>query len=431
LLPAVLADCKGPLDELVGRLERRAPDDALGPGGVPLLRRDLARLEHLTDLFGLVLQQRTKVTFADTLDALDQAAQDCLVPYLVHARRLDVPFTAARALVVVDPAGAEHAPPLETPDLAIAVVDESALERPAAWSEIAAQVALAWIRGVPRLASQLVAHLGLHEARSSAAQFSATGRLTIAALTALWLQRLAADAMATIQLGPAFAAGLERSLKGLGDIEQALSTRLGQGFRLGPPPLHLRMYVACVTMDRLGLEDEAARRWERWKKQVGDPEALVLTSDRFPPLTVPLDRTYGYVAGVIEAVISQPMVPLGGYPLGQIPGLSYDGAEAQKVERAAARLAGGEPVGEAPRTVLAAAALAVESSAQFESRVRKATLASLGGELEDLPYGARPRLVAGPHARDLRSLLAAPGFLPRAIAISAAFAPTRGGRRPK
>jgi len=333
--------------------------------------------------------------------------------------------------VLVDPAGDERAPALETPDLAIAVIDERALERPAAWSEIASQVALSWIRGVPRLAPQLVAQLGLPEARSSAAQFSATGRLTITALVALWVPQLAADALATIQLGPAFAAGLERSLKSLGGESQALATGLGRGFSLGPPPLHLRMYVACVTLDRLGREDEASRRWERWKKQVGDPEAVVLTSDRFPPLTVPLDRTYGHIAGTIEAVLSQPMVSLGGYPLGQIPGLALDGAGAQQVERAAARLAGGQPVGDAPRTVLAASALAVDSSAQFESRVLTAALASLGGKVADRALGAPRRLAALAGGRDLRSLLASPGFLPRAIAISAAIAPTRGGRRPR
>jgi hypothetical protein len=292
-------------------------------------------------------------------------------------------------------------------------------------------VALVWIRGVPRLTSQLVSHLALPEARSSAAQFSATGRLTIAALVALWLPRLAADAMATIQLGPAFAAGLESSLPLQGGPEQALESELGRGFSLGPPPLHLRIYVACVTLDRLGREEEAARRWEQWKKRVGDPDAVVLTSDRFPPLTVPLDRTYGHVAGVIEAVISQPMVSLGGYPLGQIPGLACDGTVAQQVERTAASLTAGEPVGEAPRTVLAAAAQAVEASAHAETRIRRAALTSLSGEPEELPYAARPRPVSASGRPDLGSLLKSPGFLPRAIAISAAFSPTRGGRRPR
>jgi hypothetical protein len=430
LLTTVRSDCIEPLDALIARLERRDPSDTLAPGGIVRLQHEVVRLERLVELFDLVLAQRVDITQAQVLDLLDQAAQDCLVPYLVHARRLEVPFSANRALVVIDPAGDEQAPPLETPELAIAAIDEAALERPAMWTDIASRVALAWIRGVPGLQQRLTAELGLPDARSSSAQFAATGRLTINALISIWLPQIAADTAATIQLGPGFAAGLEQAFGAVGGREGALTCRFGRRFGEGPPPLHLRMYVACVALDRLGYEEQAAERWARWKKAVDEPEAVVLASQRHPAITVPLDRTYGLVAGIVEAVIGSPMPILGGYPLGQIPDLAADARAAARTAEAAERLASGSPVGDSPRTVLGAAALAVESSAQAELRIRKAALESLGGEADILPASARVRSGrAGPG--DLPSLLRSPGFVARAFAISAAFAPTRGGRRPR
>lgn len=426
LLPAVRDDLKAPLDTIIERLGAR--DRVLGPGEHQRLERDVARLEHLADLLGLVLAQRIKVDRAAVLNALDGAAQDCLVPYLIHARRLEIPFQASRALVVIDPAGDEAAPPLETPEMAVVVVDESALDRPAAWSDLASQVALAWIRNVPGLAPQLTAELGLPEARSSSAQFAATGRLTIAALTALWLPRLAADSMATIQLGPAFTAGLTQSLKRSGGPEAALVGRIGRGFVVGSPPLHLRVYVSCVTLDRLGADDEASARWESWKKVVGEPETVGLASDRYPTLGIPLDRTYGYLAGVVEGVVTRPMGSLGGYPLGQIPSVMYDAETAKRTRAAASSLAGGEPVIEPPRTVLAAAALAAESAAQSESRIRRVALESLG----DLVVAEAPRRRGGSAVgspASLRAALGDPEFITRAVVVSAAFTRARGGRQ--
>jgi hypothetical protein len=426
LLPAIRDDCKAPLEVLVTRLEAR--DRPLGAGEFQRLERDLVRLERLVGIFGLVLDQRTKVARASLLHVLDGAAQDCLLPYLVHARRLELSFQASRAVVVIDPAGDEAAPALDADDLVAAVLDESALDRPGSWSEIASQVALGWIRSIPGLAGQLAADLGLPEARSSSAQFAATGRLTIAALTAMWLPRLAADVQAALQLGSAFAAGLASTLKRIGGPEQAVRSRIGRGFQLGPTPLHLRVYVACVTLDRMGLEDEASARWEKWKKDAGEPETVVLESDRFPPLSIPLDRAYGYVAGVVEGVVTRPMSPLGGYPLGQIPGVRLDLDTARRARASAGALAAGESVVEPPRTVLAAAALAEEAAPQSESRIRRAALDSLGDVgLEDLVAARRGRAHAA-RPGDLRGMLSDPGFYARAVAVSAALARTRGGR---
>jgi len=426
LLPAIRDDCKAPIEGLVARLEAR--DRPLAAGELHQLERGLVRLERLVDLFDLVLEQRTKVARASLLHVLDGAAQDCLLPYLVHARRLEVPFQASRAVVVIDPTGEVAAPPLEADDLVTAVIDENALDRPGGWSEIASQIGLGWVRGIPDLASNLANGLGLPEARSSSAQFAATGRLTIAALTSMWLPRLAGDTLATLQLGPAFAAGLADSLAWRGGPEQAVRSRIERGFRLGPPPLHLRMYVACVTMDRMGYEDQASERWERWKKAAGEPETFVLESDRFPPLNIPLERTYGYMAGAVEGVTTRPMSVLGGYPLGEIPGVRYDPETARRAEAGARSLAAGEPVVEPPRTILSAAAMAAESSAHSEARIRKAAIDSLGDVGADGARAVQRGRVAPTGATDFRSMLGDPGFFPRAIAVSAAFSRTRRGR---
>jgi len=426
LLPAIRDDCKAPVEALIERLEAR--DRPLAAGEFRLLERDLGRLEHLVDLFGFVLEQRTKVTLAPLLHVLDGAAQDCLLPYLVHARRLEIPFQAARAMVVIEPTDDAAAPPLEADDLVAAVMSESALDRPGGWSEIASQVALGWVHGIPDLAPTLANGLGLPEARSSSAQFAATGRLTIAALTSMWLPHLAADTLATLQLGPAFAAGLAESLMSTGGPDQAVQSRIERGFRLGPPPLHLRMYVACVTLDRMGREEDATARWERWKMAAGEPESFVLRSDRFPPLNIPLERTYGYVAGVVEGVTTRPMSVLGGYPLGQISGVLYDPETSRRVEAAAISLAAGEPVVEPPRTILAAAAMAAEEAAHSEARIRKAAIDSLSDVGADGVRVVRRGRAAAAGPIDFRAMLADAGFFARAVAVSAAFARTRGGR---
>lgn len=426
LLPVIRDDCAEPLDVIASRLADRG--QPLGPGEYQRLEPELARLTRLAGLLGLVLDQRTKVARASLLHLLDGAAQDCLLPYLVHARRLDVPFRAARAVVLIDPAGEVAAPSLAADDLAAAVIEEDALDRPAGWSELASQVALAWVRGVPGLTPRLASELGLPEARSAAAQFQATGRLTIAGLVSMWLPHLAADALASLQLGPAFAAGLAQSLAWTGGPERALECRVGRGFGLGPPPLHLRMYTTCVTLDRLGLEQEASARWERWKKQLGEPAAVVLASDRFPPVSVPLDRAYGYVAGAIEGVMTRPLTPLGGYPLARIPDVALDPETTRAVEAAARSLAAGEPVVEPPRTVLAAAALAADVAPYSESRIRRVALASLGDVGADVAHDPRSsrRAVAG--RTNPREMLRDPAFFVRAVAIAAELSRVRGGR---
>jgi hypothetical protein len=284
------------------------------------------------------------------------------------------------------------------------------------------------VRGVPELVTSLANGLGLPEARSSAAQFAATGRLTIAALTSMWLPQLAADTLATLQLGSAFAAGLAQSLEQKGGPEGARRSRIERGFRLGPPPLHLRMYVACVALDRMGLEDEASQRWERWKKAAGEPETIVLESDRFPPLNIPLERTYGYLAGAVEGVATRPMSALGGYPLGQIPSVAIDAETSSRAAAAARSLADGKPVVEPPRTILAAAALAVESAAHSEARIRRAALSSLGDvDIDGARVVRRGRAIGG-GPTDLRAMLGDAGFFARAVAVSAAFSRVRGGR---
>ncbi|MFO8074334.1 MAG: hypothetical protein R6V85_20925 [Polyangia bacterium] len=423
LMPTILSRGIEPAAELTRRLEAGS---ALDWDDLLRIENQLGRLEEDVERIQRALEQRTGAVNSDLLELLDLVAQDCLNPYSIHARRLEIAEIPTRAAVLITPA--ESAPESIDPSLATVAIEERELDAAGSWTRIAGRVARAVLQARPEAIRELRAASGLPDPASADALFSSTGRLTVSALAAAWLPVLAADALATVQLGEAYAAGLQPPVGRSRERDEA--SRIAIGSRLGSaaPPLHVRMYIVCRSLESTGLAEEAAQRWERWVSSLDDAERMEIAGHGFSPIPLDADRVLSAVAPIVEAVFDHPVRALGHYPPARIVGLALGSNEAERMRESAMILAEGRAVPADPRIAIGAAALAVESSSSLESRVRGAALRSLEGEdLDDPSARAEQHAALG----DFASLRRGGGeTFARAVTLAAALAPMRGGRRP-
>ncbi len=423
LMPTILARGIEPASELERRLETGS---ALDWDDLLRIENQLSRLEEDVERIRRALEQRTGAVDSDLLELLDLVAQDCLNPYSIHARRLEIAEIPTRAAVLTTPSGSP--PERIDPSLATVAVGQNELDAAGTWTRISGRVAREVLEARPAAIRELLAASELPDPASADALFSSTGRLTVSALAAVWLPTLAADALATVQLGEAYAAGLQPPVGRSHEREAA--SRIAIGSRLGSaaPPLHVRMYIVCRSLESAGLDEEAAQRWERWVSSLDDAERMEIVGSGFSPIPLDAERVLSAVAPIVEAVFDHPVRALGHYPPARIVGLALRSNEAESMRESARILAEGQSVPADPRIAIGAAALAVEKRSSLESRIRGAALRSLEGK-DLVGPGARAEQRAA--IGDFASLLRGGGeTFARAVSLSAALAPMRGGRRP-
>lgn len=425
--PARPAEAPAPPDEPFGwdgeqAADEDEPDFAAQAAAIQEELRERAR--------AALRAQRSNPARGGTLGLLDKAAADLFAPYAALLRRSHPALGSARVQVLEG--SWEAADALTDPGTGsvVAALPERASERPATFALLAGGTARAALEVWPGLLPEARRVLGLPDPESAAAYLAATGRITIPALISAWLPALLADALATAQLGAAYVAALARSAGRSVDAEAALGTTVDGRARIGGPPLHVRMYVACLALDRLGGAEESGARWTRWNQALETPDHLLLHSEGFGAVRIEAGGILAAAATVVDGLLGRGLPSLSGSAPAGIPGLRMGGDLADRILAVAGALSAGEVVAAEPRAVLAAATLAAERAGHVETRIHKAALDSLAGRRPApvRPPVAQDRREAFAPASDLASLLHTPGFAARAVALAAAVSPKRGGR---
>jgi len=174
-----------------------------------------------------------------------------------------------------------------------------------------------------------------------------------------WQTELCADAVATLLLGPAYLAALTGLLK---SPDQPYRIRLVElredGAPTPTPPADLRVACAAQVLDRVGYLADAERITGQWREQHPlDLEYFYPTGGgRYA--AVPEDLYSQPVQDLAAVVCQHQLQALAGMQLMDVPGLHHSLGRQREVEQALDRLrAGGAPVQEDPRVIVAAAAL--------------------------------------------------------------------------
>lgn len=377
----------------------------------------------------LLREQRAHPVQGGVLALFDRAAAELFAPLAAHLERVGQRSLAVRIAVLEgEPEAAAALSDLDSGSVVVAL-PEGALDRPGAFALLAGATSRAALELWPGLLGEARRVLGLPDPEASAAYLAATGRITVPGLVSAWLPALLGDALGVARLGPPYAASLARAGGPGAEPEDALRIAVDGSFPGDEPPLHARMYVACLALDRLGRADEGGARWNAWNRSLENPGDFLLVADGAAAATIETGRILAALAPVVDVLLARSSAALGGFALAGIPGLALDEASAARIAEIAGALGAGEPVAAEPRLVLAAAALAAERPGQVESRIRKAALESLAGKrpASPSPAAARSRTTRAP-VMDLGALLHTPGFAARAVALAAAVSPRRGGR---
>jgi len=415
LADAVSEGCIVPLQNLSEQLETRdAQNNRPDWDDGQRLRAYLDRLERLTEALELMVARRVHPETADLLETLDTAAQECLVPYLSHASRMNLDYPSRLAAVVFGTPGEDLAQLLDGTSLAPVVIEEGAGLEPRSWVGIASDVALDVFHSTRGLAGAITTSLHVLPPPMSIGHYSDAGSF-IAGLKGGWLPRLFADSCGALMLGPAFAAGLAYEQ----ERGEATVIRVGTGRDAALPPLHVRMFVACRALQHLGQEEEAVRRWTAWTTELGNPEVFSVQGGGGSEGSLSTQLVLTAVAEVVDHLMDEPLMPLGGFILPTIPSLACDTEILAAVERTAQSLVKGEAMDVSGRVIIAAAQLAVENSPALERRTATTAFQSLSGQ--GAP-DARER-VQRPGGGTLAAHLRSRELLARAIVTGAVLAP--------
>jgi len=251
---------------------------------------------------------------------------------------------------------------------------------------------------------------------------------TARAAIGVWLPEVFADVVATYMLGPGYAAALGA---GLAKPRQPIETCLarGQGRWLAPSaPSVLRIHAVLRVLSQLGQHDWERVLRGRWEASHGNSESLYLPLADGRLMAIPLDFMRGELDAVLDWLLEEPQVALGGQTWLDVPGFAYLHGEHAQVESAVASLARGEAVDLSPRLVLAAAALASDGNAGSRSLIAGALAGSIRGAdtLEAAPNAfTLPGAMGAPGARSLGAALRDPHAVREALLLGSMLTPVR------
>ncbi len=427
LLDTVQSTCANPLRAIVDHLaSRRERDDRPDWDDAQRVRTNLGRLDRLSQTLQGMVERRVRPDSAEIFGLLDTAAQECLVPFITHARRLELSYPTRFAAVVYGEPGEDMASLLVDANIAPVVIKEKMERLPHSWIHLASDTALDVFHSTGGLARRIAADLAVMPAPMSLNHYSDQGSF-IAGLFGGWLPRLFADTCAALMLGPGFAAGLRMWQRRDADPTEAVTTIVGDHLHAGVPPLHVRMFVACRVLQHLRLGDEGPLRWSDWNSRIGSPQTFVVVGTDGRSGELPVKAVLQRVSRIVDYLMDEPLAPLGGFILPAIPSLICDERTFEGMNEAAERFANGEPVDVPGRVILGAALLAAEKSQTMEQRIASAALHSLAGEGEVIEQPA----VQTADALSLREHVRSRELLVRAIVTGAALAPRTGRRGPR
>ncbi len=421
------ARCSIPLDEIIIRLEQRSPDDAMMSSGLSVMSGEIGSIERRVGFLEVVVDRRIVFGEADTLRAFDGFVQDCLGPYILHARRMDLTVSTLVPYVVPHSQTDHDDVPVPSSDLLALEVSEAQLRSPESWSVPAWSAARSFFRASRTLNQRIAFELQLPDVRNSVAHFYSTGRLTLPTLASGWFEDILADVCAATQMGPSYVAGLSQ-VREFGAMDTGHTTAtIDEHLRFGPMPLHLRMYVACLALKQLGFEEEADGRWEDWNESQSRPDAITLATSRFPEMPLPADRIYGAIDPVITGLLGRSFSALAGYGIAQIPDLLCTPQLAGRMESLSGRLMHGKSSDDPPRVVFGAVPLAMEKGSSRENIIKRAAVDAVM-EKGMSATAHKPASVPVGDRGDLVRVLSSVESIARAVAVSATLSPQRGGR---
>ncbi len=419
--PIIESNCVTPCGAMVKNLSGRIASKSLLTWDEAMrVRSNLRRIDRLISLLNSMTAQRVRPDLADFYESLDQFAQDCLTPFVLHARRFNLRYPTRQALVTLGEEGTELTTLLSTAAIAPVILQRQRAKRPYAWVQLASDVALDLFHSTDGLARTIVSELGVLTSWDDLSQYSNNQSL-IAAAVGAWLPRIFADTCAALYLGPAFAAGLNGWLDIGVKPTSALIATIGDKNKVNTAPLYIRMYVACAVLEKNGLPEEADRRWRAWNARLSAPAALTIRDTHDQEIKLSLEQLINAVGRVVTYLLERRFSELGGQPIPAILDLRCDEQLQARIDRSVGFLVKGTPVGESGRVLLAAAQLAVAASSITEQRILSAALRSLSVTSLDDENALRSPAVSGP--KDLRGVLTSGEQVARAIAIGAAFAP--------
>jgi hypothetical protein len=334
---------------------------------------------------------------------------------MIHARRLDIAYPTHFAVTIAEEAGFDAANTL--PSVAPLVVDQKMADLPRGWVHLVSDISLDVFHATQGLSRKLAMDLGTMPSPLSINHYANT-RTLLQGLVGAWLPRLFADVGASLQLGPAFVSGLMANVGAGLDEQNAVVAAIGRNEE--PPPMHVRMFAALRTIARMGFADPSKTYWETWKRRLNYPKEIVIKDLDGNSAAIDASAALDITSRVVDYLISEPLEPLGGYPLAAVPSLGCDAACIDRMQKAAASLVEGNPVNAPGRIIIGAALLAVEQSPTSERRIGGVALKSLLGKGIDTAPSERRVTIEGVAPKDV---IHSRELALRALAVGAALAP--------
>lgn len=248
------------------------------------------------------------------------------------------------------------------------------------WPAVAHEVAHIMFRDVPGLARELYAMV-------PGAQWAGPARLQGRAVTfdlegafGGWLEEIFADAICMMLLGPSALRGMIAMFQEPQAPTDVLVAHLRPDGRLDEhPPRHLRVLLAAWFLERIGylIEPDALR--ERWERDHGRPDVLLLPTVERTLVPVPLVRFRVFGQQLLERIYMSSYDALAGYPLSAITGLEMSPGLWARARKESRKLLEGVPFMDDPRVVIAAAIEAVHQHPGAHTRIASGVGRAIAG----------------------------------------------------
>ncbi len=242
------------------------------------VRRRLGEIRNWIATIEKIVFERVESGYAEELGTLDLVLQDYRTPYIVHSRRLDLDIREIARFVSLKKQGKSS--------FGIRI-DEGMVEDMGRFSELAFDVAQSYWSCAHGLTSATANQLKLPNVMSSMTYFYSTGRITLSALLAAWLQQIFVDVCATCQIGPNAAKKYFRLIEREEDLKSTMSFSIDNRLRMEPMPLYLRMHTVLRVLEQNGFDSESADYAQRWENEFDNPETIVRRSSRFSEMPLP------------------------------------------------------------------------------------------------------------------------------------------------
>ena len=417
LKPVIASNLKSPLSRIISDIQGLKTRTHRTEREILQLEGALSRLEKGLSIATTMVDQRLHPATSELLSTLDVAAKDCLSPYMVHARRLEIPYPTHFAVTIAAEAGLDAANAL--PFVAPLVVDQRTADLPRSWVQLVSDISLDVYHATPGLARRLAMDLGTMPSPLSLAHYGST-RSMMQGLVGAWLPRIFADVGAAIELGPAIVSGLNANVGAGLDEQNAVLATVGQSEEM--PPAHIRMFAALRTVARMGFTEQSKAAWETWRRRLNYPKEIGVRDREGGEGSVSTAMALDIVARVVDYLFGEPLSAFGGYPLSNIPYLRCDDACMARMTAVASHLVKGRPTNAPGRILIGGALLAVEKSPTSERRIGDAALKSLRGKGVEVDV-ERPKATGAPAT--LSEVVRSRELAMRAIAVGAAVAPRR------